>query len=216
LAPLAVLFLPFAGFWIRSISFGRRFVRRAAHQRASLEVQVMSKRSALTRRRFLQVAATAAASSALVSCDRHAGPWRFFTPAEARTIEALSEQIIPADQDPGATWAGTIYYIDSQLVGHFHKLQAAYRRGIAAFDAACRSAHGQPFAALPLDQQTDFLNQLPSSLQPFFDMVITHTMQGFYGDARHNGNRDAVSWRMLGIPVIPIRGRDHYEFPRKG
>ena len=47
-------------------------------------------------------------------------------------------------------------------------------------------------------------------------MVIAHTMQGFYGDARHNGNRDAVSWRMLGIPVIPIRGRDHYEFPRKG
>jgi hypothetical protein len=47
-------------------------------------------------------------------------------------------------------------------------------------------------------------------------MVITHTMQGFYGDARHDGNRDAVSWRMLGIPIIPIRGRDHYEFPRKG
>jgi gluconate 2-dehydrogenase gamma chain len=176
----------------------------------------MAKRSALTRRRFLQVAATAAASSALNSCGRHAGPWRFFTPGEAGTIEALCEQIIPADQDPGATWAGTIYYIDSQLVGHFRKLQSAYRSGIAACDAACRAAHGQPFAELPFDQQTAFLQRLPNSLQPFFDMVITHTMQGFYGDARHNGNRDAVSWRMLGIPVIPIRGRDHYEFPRKG
>ena len=176
----------------------------------------MSKRSALTRRRFLQVAATAAASSALISCDRHAGPWRFFTPGEARTIEALCEQIIPADQDPGAAWAGTIYYIDSQLAGHFRKLQPAYRSGIAAFDVACRAAHGQPFSELPFDQQTAFLNRLPNSLQPFFDMVITHTMQGFYGDARHDGNRDAVSWRMLGIPIIPIRGRDLYEFPRKG
>ena len=93
----------------------------------------MSKRSALTRRRFLQVAATAAASSALISCDRHAGPWRFFSPGEARTIEALCEQIIPADQDPGAAWAGTIYYIDSQLVGHFRKLQSRlpqWHRGI--------------------------------------------------------------------------------------
>ncbi|HKI11503.1 MAG TPA: gluconate 2-dehydrogenase subunit 3 family protein [Candidatus Acidoferrum sp.] len=176
----------------------------------------MAKHSGLTRRRFLQVAATAAASSALISCGRHAGPWRFFTSSEARTIEALCEQIIPADQDPGATWAGTIYYVDSQLVGHFRRLQSAYRSGIASFDAACRAAHGQLFADLPFDTQTTFLTQLPASLQPFFDMVITHTMQGFYGDARHAGNRDAVSWRMLGIPVIPIRGRDHYEFPRKG
>jgi gluconate 2-dehydrogenase gamma chain len=176
----------------------------------------MAKHSALTRRRFLQVAATAAASSALISCARHAGPWRFFTPGEAHSIEALCEQIIPADQDPGATWAGTIYYIDSQLVGHFRKFQSAYRSGITSFDAACRAAHGRPFAELPFDTQTTFLNQLPASLQPFFGMVITHTMQGFYGDARHSGNRDAVSWRMLGIPIIPIRGRDHYEFPGKG
>ena len=27
---------------------------------------------------------------------------------------------------------------------------------------------------------------------------------------------DAVSWRMLGVPVIPIRGRNRYEFPRQG
>jgi len=176
----------------------------------------MAKRSAITRRHFLQLAATAAASSVVVSCGRHNGPWQFFTPGEARTIAALCEQIIPTDQDPGASGAGTIYYIDSQLVGHFRKLQSAYRNGIAAFDAACRTAQGSPFADLPFDRQTAFLNGLPGSLQPFFNMVLDHTMQGFYGDARHNGNRDAVSWRMLGIPVIPIRGRDHYEFPRKG
>ncbi len=131
-------------------------------------------------------------------------------------MEALCDQIIPTDQDPGAAWAGTLYYIDSQLVGHFRKLQTAYRDGLAAFDADCLSAHRAQFADLPFDQQTDFLNHPAASLHPFFDMVIAHTMQGFYGDARHQGNRDAVSWRMLGIPVIPIRGRDQYEFSRKG
>jgi len=25
-----------------------------------------------------------------------------------------------------------------------------------------------------------------------------------------------VSWRMLGVPVIPIRGRNRYELPRQG
>ncbi len=176
----------------------------------------MSNQTALSRRRFLQVAATFAASSAVISCGRRAGPWRFFTPSEAHTMEALCDQVIPADQDPGAAWAGTLYYIDSQLVGHFRKLQSAYREGLAAFDAACLSAEHTAFAELPSERQTAFLNHLPASLQPFFQMVIAHTMQGFYGDARHQGNRDAASWRMLGIPVIPIRGRDQYEFSKKG
>ncbi len=176
----------------------------------------MTKQSALSRRRFLQVAVTVAASSAVISCGRRAGPWRFFTNDEAHTMEALCDQIIPADQDPGAAWAGSIYYIDSQLVGHFRKLQSDYREGLAAFEGACLSAHHTPFADLPSDQQTTFLNHLPAFLQPFFDMVIAHTMQGFYGDARHNGNRDAISWRMLGIPIIPIRGRAQYEFTEKG
>ena len=34
-------------------------------------------------------------------------------------------------------------------------------------------------------------------------------MMGFYGDPRHGGNKDRVSWRMLGVPDPPIRGRLH-------
>jgi gluconate 2-dehydrogenase gamma chain len=36
-------------------------------------------------------------------------------------------------------------------------------------------------------------------------------MQGFYGDPRHGGNREYASWRMLGVPVAPIRGRQLYD-----
>ncbi len=176
----------------------------------------MSTSTPLSRRRFLQVAATAAASSSFLGCRGTNGPWRFFTPAEARTVEALCEQIVPADQDPGATEAGTIHYIDAQLVAHFQKFQSVYRSGLAALNAASRSSLGHPFADLPFVQQTAFLHHLPDFLQPFFDLVIAHTMQGFYGDARHLGNRDDLSWRMLGVPVIPIRGRVQYQLPSKG
>jgi hypothetical protein len=41
----------------------------------------------------------------------------------------------------------------------------------------------------------------------FFELVLNHTMQSFYGSPRHGGNRDAVSWRMLGVPDPPVRGR---------
>ena len=51
----------------------------------------------------------------------------------------------------------------------------------------------------------------------FFALLRDHTMMGFYGDPRHGGNKDRVSWRMLGVPDPPIRGRLHETpAPRKG
>jgi len=44
--------------------------------------------------------------------------------------------------------------------------------------------------------------------------VVSHTMQGYYGDPRHGGNRDAVSWTMLGVPASPIRGRAKYDLSK--
>ena len=42
-----------------------------------------------------------------------------------------------------------------------------------------------------------------------------HTLEGYYGSPRHGGNRDAVSWRMLGLAEPPLRGRAQYDL-RKG
>ena len=41
----------------------------------------------------------------------------------------------------------------------------------------------------------------------FFELVRKHTLEGYYGSPRHGGNRDAVSWRMLGLAEPPVRGR---------
>jgi gluconate 2-dehydrogenase gamma chain len=49
------------------------------------------------------------------------------------------------------------------------------------------------------------------SSRDFFALILSHTMQGFYGDPRHGGNRERVSWKMLGLPYPPIRGRLHYD-----
>lgn len=150
------------------------------------------------RRRLVQLAGTATAAGVLGSCGRRDSPWRFLTAAEGRTLEALCEQIIPADETPGAAWAGVVNYIDRQLMGPFRKHRDAYRSGLAAMDQ---------FAALDPARQAAYLSGLQGEARRFFNMVIAHTMQGYYGDPRHGGNREAVSWRMLGVPVIPIRGQ---------
>jgi gluconate 2-dehydrogenase gamma chain len=170
----------------------------------------------LRRRRFLRIAGTATACGALASCGRENTGWRFLTAAEGRTLEAICEQIVPTDQTPGAAWAGVVNFIDRQLMGAYRRQRDAYRTGLMEIDRASAGKFGKDFASLDAPQQTALLESLKGGAQRFFSTVIAHTMQGYYGDPRHGGNRDAVSWRMLGVPVIPIRGRNRYEFPGQG
>lgn len=182
----------------------------------------MSRRAKITRRKFMQLAATAAAVGPVAACGGLKSPWRFFSAAEAQTLGALCERIIPADQDPGAAWAGVVNYLDIQLSGPYRKLRPTYRQGLAGVDQSSQILFGRKFAELPSGQQDEVLRALEKGAPPgdtwkrlasarFFDLLVTHTMQGFYGDPRHGGNRERVSWRMVGLAYPPIRGRLHYD-----
>ena len=170
----------------------------------------MKRSSTLDRRRFLQASAVTAAGAPVVACSGAGGQWRFFTDAEAATLGAICDQIVPPDDDPGAVEAGVLNYIDRQLVGHYEHWQEAYRIGIREMDEAAAGKHGKPFVELLGAEQVALLTEREET--GFFRMVVDHTMQGFYGDPRHGGNRDAVSWRMIGVPNPPVRGRHHYDF----
>jgi gluconate 2-dehydrogenase gamma chain len=107
------------------------------------------------------------------------GPWRFFTPEEGTTVDAIVDRLIPADElTAGGKDLGCAVFIDRQLAGpygHFGGLYMKgpfqhgtkeqglqsevtpaehYRKALAALDAHCRQAFGKNFAAL-LDAQKD-------------------------------------------------------------
>lgn len=177
----------------------------------------------LSRRRFLQAAMIAAgATGSGVACGRSSSPWRFLTVDEARTLAAACDQVIPPDEDPGAAWAGVVNYIDLQLCGPLKHSRNAYRWGIAAMDRSSRTTWGASFADLSSARQIELLTKMELGQAPaqawkqissteFFGLLVDQTMQGFYGDPRHGGNRERVSWKMLGVPYPPIRGRQHYD-----
>ena len=166
----------------------------------------------------MQVTAVAAAAGPMAACVGKSNPWRCLAADEARVLEAICERIIPADQDPGAAWAGVANYIDRQLEGPYRKLRKTYHQGLAGTDATARAMFDKPLADLKPDQQDVVLQSMEKgsaqgeqwknvSAKTFFNMVVSHTMQGFYGDPRHGGNRDRVSWKMLRLPYPPVRGR---------
>jgi len=126
-------------------------------------------------------------------------------------VDAICAQLIPADQDPGAREARVVDFIDLQLAIRFKKHRAAYRQGVEAVDAASRAAFGKRFVDLAAAQQTEALNLIEERSPDFFDLIVVHARQGFYGDPRHGGNHNRVSWKMLGLAFPPVRGRERYE-----
>ncbi|MGA2501980.1 MAG: gluconate 2-dehydrogenase subunit 3 family protein [Tepidisphaeraceae bacterium] len=168
-------------------------------------------------------AAAGAGSAAIITHMGHAAPprYRFFSEAEASLLIAICEQIIPGDDAPGATDAGVIHYIDRQLSGALARHQRAYRLGLESFRKTCLQVHKKPFEKLAFATQTEALRLIEAgkgpkelwgspSQQEFFNLVIDHTMQGFYGSPRHGGNRDYASYRMLGLAYPNIIGQNRY------
>ncbi len=166
----------------------------------------------------MQITAAATAAAPIMSCIGTGTPWRCLSVDEARTLEAMCDRIIPADQDPGAAWAGVVTFIDRQLVGPYRRFRKTYKWGLAGTNGTSLAMFAKPFAGLTPQQKDTVLQSMDKgqargedwkqvSAKSFFDLVVTHTMQGFYGDPRHGGNRDRVSWKMLRLPYPPVRGR---------
>jgi len=180
----------------------------------------------VTRRKFIQVA-TAAAAGSMVCCANRKSPWRFFTLDEAQTADAICERLIPADRDPGASDAGVVNFLDTQLMGPYKRFRASYRQGLKGIDGTSRQMYGRRFTDLDAEKQDAVLTKLERgaaegeawkeiSSKDFFALILGHTMQGYYGDPRHGGNRGRASWKMLGLPYPPIRGRLHYDLTKSG
>jgi gluconate 2-dehydrogenase gamma chain len=95
------------------------------------------------------------------------GGWHYFTPQEAKTVEAFVDRLIPADElSPGGKETGCAVFIDRQLAGPYGRFEGYYmsgpfqqgtkqqgpqspvtpaqhyRKALAAFDAACHEKFG--------------------------------------------------------------------------
>lgn len=147
--------------------------------------------------------------------------WQFFSDEEAALLAEICEQLIPRDDTVGATDAGVIRYIDRQLAGNLVRHQETYRRGLVSFHQACVAESGAPFLALAVEKKVEALRRVEMGRsaekhwsdptpQEFFRLVLIHTMQGFYGPARHGGNRDYVSYKILGLNYPQVVGQNRY------
>ena len=171
--------------------------------------------SSITRRQFVAASAISSAALAVGCKTSQQGNWDFLTDAQARTLTAICDQLIPADDYPSASQAGALVYIDRQLARHYRRHRNVYRDGLAQAGEISRKLFGKDLPDLTAPQQLDLVTAVEKENPAFFTLVRTHTFEGYYGTPRHGGNRDAASWKMLGMAEPPLRGRAQYD-TRKG
>ena len=113
---------------------------------------------------------------------------KFFTPAQHRTVDVLSEIIIPADdRSPGAKAAKVADYIDFVLAEAPAEAKTAWTEGLAALDQASTAQFSKPFAEAAPEQQVALLTEAAKNefnpttpLEKFFREAKGRTIHGYY------------------------------------
>lgn len=125
--------------------------------------------------------------------------WVNLTVAEARSLAAVADQIIPPDDLPGASEVGVVYFVDNVLGGFAADLAAPVKAGLRDLDRRTMATFGEDdgFHALPFDRQTAVLKTVEDS--PFFNSMIFLTHCGMFAMPTWGGNRDKAGWALLGF-----------------
>jgi len=168
----------------------------------------------LSRRTFVALG-TLGSACAVVGCHSHSDAWEFFSDTQAQSLQAFCDTVIPANDYPSASQAGVLVYIDRQLARRYRRHRDAYRDGLIALDRLSHQRFGKEIAALDPQQKTGLLQEFERTSRKTFDLFRAHTFEGYYGPPRHGGNRDALSWKMLGIDEPPLRGRAQYDLRKE-
>jgi gluconate 2-dehydrogenase gamma chain len=132
---------------------------------------------------------------------RGAQAFEVLTPEQAKQIEAITSQIIPTDELPGAREAGVVYFIDRALKTFASATRPVYEKGLA--DVSRIAAELFPgirnISDATPEQQQQIVAEMMSSVGSDFPQIIwTHTLFGFLLDPEAGANRDYAGWKVIG------------------
>lgn len=187
------------------------------------EKSTLTPLNSINRRNFIKTTLVGITGWSLMqSCNlEYTFSWRVLTLEEGELLDALVEQIIPTDEWPGARDAGVTNYIDQQLAGFLSDLLPQYQISLEKIQQSCKKRFSVNFEELGWDAQTRYLEKMETGKSDpevwdqdedknFFQTLVRHTMQGFYGGARHGGNKKFISYKMLELDYPFIVGQNRY------
>jgi hypothetical protein len=163
--------------------------------------QFLKSSSALTSASLLRIGAPSlvAITQAACTAKQESTAYKVLGPEEAADFAAIAAQIIPTTDTPGATEAGVIHFFDNAFAAEMSAMLSSARSGLAEFNAALAESYAgkDRFAALSSEEQDAFLATQESG--SFFNLCWQMTIVGFFAMSKYGGNKDHVSWDLIGF-----------------
>ncbi|MGB5690742.1 MAG: gluconate 2-dehydrogenase subunit 3 family protein [Woeseiaceae bacterium] len=167
----------------------------------------MKKQNEMSRRRFLQstgalggaslfrvgAPSLVAITQAACSARDEVSAFQTLGAEEAADFAAIAARIIPTTDTPGATEAGVIWFWDKALGADFDALLPDVR----ALREQMNANLDKPFAELSATEQDAALRTVENDYR--FEFWRLMTIFGFFSMAKHGGNKDHISWDLIGF-----------------
>jgi hypothetical protein len=143
----------------------------------------------------LRISATSLAAITQAACTaRDAGAsFSTLSDVEAADFAAIAARLIPTTDTPGATEAGVIHFYDRAWGGEL----AWALEDMRSLLKTLNEASGARFATLSIDQQDQNLRTHEEDGR--FALLCLVTKFGFFAMEKHGGNKDHVSWDIVGF-----------------
>jgi hypothetical protein len=120
---------------------------------------------------------------------------------DQRTVlRAAVDRIIPADDFPSGWESGVGDYFTQLFL-------PTYLIGLKDLDLEAEAVYGTSFAMLSEQHQDQLLEHVEKGdvrsswneeSSKFFNLLVEQTMEGYYADPGNGGNKNCISWDMIG------------------
>ena len=130
-------------------------------------------------------------------------------PLDDPQLTALVNTIVPGDDFPSASAAGSLVFLRRLLEQERPEWTERLAGVLSRLATACPK--GRPFLELNEPERLQVLDSLSQDGEYRWFAALVHA--GYYADPANGGNEGAVSWRMLGWDPVPAGGWPSVEVP---
>jgi gluconate 2-dehydrogenase gamma chain len=123
----------------------------------------------------------------------------FLQPMEIADVDAITAQIVPSGETPGAREAHATHFIDHSLATFFSWRAAHFRSGLTQFQTAFRGDHpgSVTFAQVSSEAQIAYLESVETT--EFFQTIRLLTVLGMFSSPQYGGNFNRSGWNLIGF-----------------
>jgi hypothetical protein len=132
-----------------------------------------------------------------------------FNDDQWRTLRHLANRIVPEDEFPNAWDAGVGDFLERLLVLRPDFVET-YRHGLNALEWESDYVLGRGFCVITDIERDSLLTDVEFGRIKtywhvdagyFFWLAVEQIMEGYYADPGNGGNKDGISWQMIGFKV---------------